>query len=113
MTTLPTQRPRRPRRLLAALAFLLAGSAVGVRGQQDPGPATVIMNDGFVIQGRYFKESELVMEEGGRPVKVSKASGFDVIEDGPRFVVFSTHAHKGGKLTREVVRPQLTTYKTK
>jgi pimeloyl-ACP methyl ester carboxylesterase len=58
----------------------------------------VILPDGFTLRGKWSKERELIPAQGGPGLVVAKANGFDIIDDGPRQVVFSRHAGKGGKL---------------
>ncbi len=107
MPTAPRRARLRRARLLAALfGVLAAGLAAG-------GADVVIMPDGFTIQGRWFKEADVVSDPGSGAVRIAKIGGFDVIEDGPRFVVFSRHAQKGGKLEQDVARPEYTAYRTK
>lgn len=86
--------------------FAVFSTAIGLSAAD-----AVIMADGFVIQGRWFKETELVIDGPGRPIRVAKANGFDVIDDGPKFIVFSTHAQKGGKLEKDLARPDFASYK--
>jgi predicted esterase len=104
MPTAP--RPARLRLLAALFAVLAAGLAAG-------GADVVIMPDGFTIQGRWFKESDVVSDPGTGSVRIAKVGGFDVIDDGAKFVVFSRHAQKGGKLEQDVARPEYPAYRTK
>jgi pimeloyl-ACP methyl ester carboxylesterase len=76
-------------------------------------PATVILPDGFVIQGNYARETETMSDGSGKPIQVAKTDGFDVIQDGPKYVIFSTHAGRGGKIEKELTRNRGTEYKTK
>ena len=71
----------------------------------------VIMPDGFVLQGKHFKEKELVTTPGGPGLVMDKANGFDLMDDGPRSVAFSRHANKGGKVEQGVARPEYTPLK--
>ncbi len=72
----------------------------------------VILPDGFVLQGTHHKEKEMLTVPGGAGVVVAKINGLDTMEDGPRSVVFSMHARKGGKLEEGVVaRPEYTPLK--
>ena len=71
----------------------------------------VIMKDGFVLEGRWFRESELVMDTPGRPVRISKANGFDVVENGPKFTIFSSHAKRGGQVETGVDKTTLQAFK--
>jgi len=96
-------------RSLGLSALFLAAVAVPLIAAE---PVTIIMTDGFVVQGEYAKESDVVYE-GGRSIKVAKTDGFDVIMDGPKFVIFSTHAQKGGKIDKEIVREKGIEYTTK
>src|SRR5437763_14534494 len=78
MPTAPqSARPRRAILLAALFAVLAAAAAAG-------GADVVIMADGFTIQGRWYKETELMSDPGTGAVRVAKAGGFDVIEDGPK-----------------------------
>jgi pimeloyl-ACP methyl ester carboxylesterase len=97
-----TRRAVLPVALFGMLSISLAADAADV----------VIMPDGFVLQGRWFRETELMADPGTGAIRVAKAGGFNVIDDGPRYVVFSRHAQKGGKLEEGIVRPDYATYKT-
>ena len=83
------------RRWLPALGWLLGWAAAAPAGD------AVIMPDGFTITGRSFKETGPV------------AYGFDVIEDGPKLVIYSRHTKTGGKLEKDVSKPPLTAYRRK
>ncbi|MGL6096053.1 MAG: hypothetical protein ACRC7O_09690 [Fimbriiglobus sp.] len=84
---------RRTATLAAAFAVLAAGLSAAVAAD------AVILSDGFSVQGRTVKENN------------PAGYGFDVIEDGPKVVVFSSHALKGGKVEKDVVLPRFTAYK--
>ena len=71
----------------------------------------VILPDGFVLQGKHHKEQELVVGGGGTGLVMAKANGFDLMDDGPRSVVFSRHASKGGKIEQVAARPEYTPLK--
>ncbi len=106
MPTAP-QPLRRRARLIAVCVGLVATGLVA--GAAD----VVIMADGFTIQGRWFKETELASDPGTGAVRVAKAGGFDVIDDGARYVVFSRHARKGGKLEEGAAKTDYPVYKMK
>ena len=93
-TALQARLPKRLRlvAILSALVLVAMPTVLGRAGD------IVIMKDGFTLEGRWFKESELIMDVPGRPVRISKANGFDVVENGPKFTIFSTHAKRGGKV---------------
>ena len=94
----------------AALAFALGAAALLAA---DAVPVTVILPDGYTVQGNYARESDTISDASGRPVKVAKVDGFDVVQDGPKFVIFSTHAGKGGKIDKEARRDAGAEFTTK
>jgi len=108
---MPTLTPRTPRRF-PRTAFAVATFVGGCIALAAPsrGADAVILSDGFVVQGRWFKESESITDLG-RPVNITKANGFDIIEDGPKYVIFSTHTHRGGKIEQATTRPEYMSYK--
>lgn len=106
MPVLPRSRLRQS--VLAAALFGLTSSGVAVWAAD-----AVIFPDGFTVQGRHFKESALAMDNPGQPIRLAKASGFDVVEDGPKWVVFSSHAQKGGRIEKGVESPTRTAYTRK
>ncbi len=93
-------------------AALFAVTAAGVAAAADPAWRAVTLSDGFAITGKYAREMEFVEDPGsGKTVKVAKLNGFDIIQDGPKAVIFSTHARRGGAVD-EAAPPARTTYKT-
>ena len=98
--------------------FPLAGAAaVGLLAVLvATAPADVfILKDGFVIQGTVHREKEAVVDKAtGRTFVVPKASGFDVIDDGARLVVFSTHHKQLGEVGKDVkIRPDYKAYENR
>lgn len=86
-----------PRSLCRAAAF--AAVVVGfVAAISAPASDAVILTDGFVLNGK-------VLKEGGA------GYGFDIVEDGPKVTVFSMHTKKGGKVEKDVLRPDYVSYK--
>lgn len=92
-------RPSQPgnlRRLRAAIGFCgllafcwLAGTA--------PAIDVVIFKDGFTIQGRRFREQSQVSDaQNGMTFQLPKIKGFDMIEDGPKWIIFSSHQKQVG-----------------
>lgn len=86
-----------PRRILiiSAAWLILVGGLLSVGWAAD----AVILTDGFVLQGKVMKERNI----RGYP--------FDLVEDGPKVVIFSSHSRKGGKVEKNVLRPEFTAYK--
>lgn len=86
--TAPRLRPLGFAALVVSAAALAAASA----------PAdVVIFKDGFVIQGKVRKEKETITDKAtGRAFDVPRAAGFDFLDDGPRLIVFSSHAKQVG-----------------
>lgn len=87
---------------VSARVVLRAG-CVGILGFAMLGVAVaadaVIMRDGFVITGRVTKERNL------------RGYSFDVVDDGPKVIIYSAHSRKGGKVEKNVPRPEYTAYK--
>jgi Esterase PHB depolymerase len=92
---------------LAAVAGLLAGLAVTAAGAD-----VVILKDGFVIQGRVSKEMTAIKDPAtDKLVPVPKANGFDMVDEGPKVVIFSTHAKQLGDISKDVkIRPEYRAY---
>src|SRR5438094_382966 len=89
----------------SAVAALVVGCAVTSL------PAdVVVLKDGFVIQGKVRKETESVKDPTG-PLTLLKASGFDLVDDGARIVIFSTHHKQLGEIAKDVkLRPEYKAY---
>lgn len=102
----PRLRPWR----VALLAVLFALTCATLSAPADD---AVIMPDGLVIHGRWFKEHTLVSDPALGAVSVAKQNGFDVIEDGPKYITFSRHSQKGAKLEQDLSRPNVTAYTVK
>ena len=77
-----------------------------------PAADTVILKDGFVIQGNVRKELDSVRDPNtGRVFTVTKADGLDMIDEGPKIVIFSTHAKQLGEINKDVkLRPEYKHY---
>jgi pimeloyl-ACP methyl ester carboxylesterase len=73
----------------------------------------VIFKDGFKLQGRKFKEMERISDSENKvSVVIPAANGFDVIEDGPKWVIFSSNAKQTGLVINNLPdRPDLKEYK--
>lgn len=100
--------PRTPRPRVAALAGLLAGLAVSAAAAAD----TVILKDGFVIQGNIRKEVTTINDPAtGRTFPIVKDNGLDMIDDGAKVVIYSTHARQAGEVSPEAkLRPEYKAY---
>ena len=94
--------------LAAAAAFLPLACLAAV----DPAPVTVTMPDGYTVRGNYARETETATDGKGRAIRVTKTDGFDVIQDGAKYVIFSTHAGKGGTVDPGLGREPLPVYTT-
>lgn len=84
------------------VGFALAASSAEV----------VILKDGFVIQGNVHKETETIYDKGsGRSVPIVKTTGFDMIDEGPKVTIFSTHAKQLGAIAPDTkIRPAMKGY---
>jgi hypothetical protein len=95
----------------------LAFAALGLLGCAiASAPAdVVILKDGFVIQGTVRKETEMFVDPAsGTSLPLTKPNGFDYIDEGPKLVIFSTHAKQLGEISKDVkIRPDYHAYKTK
>lgn len=86
---------RHTARLAVVAVVFLAFTAALIAPASD----AVILTDGFVLNGK-------VLKEGG-----AGTYGFDVVDDGAKVTVFSTHTKKGGKVEKDVLRPEFIGYK--
>ena len=88
-------------------AALIAGCAVAAVGAD-----VVILKDGFVIQGHVSKESFTYVDKAsGRPVQMVKGNGFDMIDEGAKVTVFSSHSRQGGVVAPDTkLRPDMKAY---
>lgn len=85
-----SSRPSRP--VALAVGFAAVCSALSAAD-------AVIMPDGFVIPG-----AKVVKENN------QKGYSFDMVLDGPKYVVFSTHSKKGGKVLADVAHQAPVSY---
>jgi hypothetical protein len=100
----------RPLARLAAAVILLVGCALGAAGAD-----VVILKDGFVIQGTVRKETEKIVDKvSGQSFTVPAARGFDMVDEGPKFLIFSSNAKQLGEITKDVkIRPEYRAFTTK
>jgi len=94
---------------MVGLAAFLSGMAISARGAE-----VVILKDGFVIQGTLVKETTSISDPAsGKTFTVPKGNGLDMVDEGPKFVIFSTHAKQLGAISKDVkLRPAYRGYKT-
>ena len=106
MTPNPLARLASPR--LAAAAGLLVGFALTADAAE-----VVILKDGFVIQGNVRKEVTSINDKAtGKTFPIVKDNGFDLIDEGPKVWIFSTHAKQLGEISKEIkLRPEYKAYK--
>jgi pimeloyl-ACP methyl ester carboxylesterase len=87
---------RRP--VLLAVAFALAATAVTV-----PAVDRVIFRDGYVLEGTVFKEQERINDaQNGFSLSIPKAKGFDVLDDGLRWWIFSKHQKQAAEIQQNI-----------
>ena len=91
---------------LAAGVVLFFGCALAAR------PAdVVILKDGFTIQGNLRKETQSINDPFAKSMTILKADGFDFIDDGVRFTIFSTHYKQLGEVAKDTkLRPDYKGY---
>jgi hypothetical protein len=110
MTHTPSvRRSLRPFVRAAFAAALLVGCALGTVGAD-----VVILKDGFVIQGKVTKETDKITDKAsGQTFVVLAARGFDLVDDGPKFVIFSSNSKQLGEINKDVkIRPDYRAYTT-
>ncbi|MBN9120665.1 MAG: hypothetical protein J0I06_16195 [Planctomycetes bacterium] len=80
-----------------------------------PGAEVVVLKDGFVVQGNPRKEVERVTDKAtGVSVPIVKNSSYDMIDEGPKTTIFSTHARQPGVVGPDVkLRPATKGYSQK
>lgn len=99
-----------PRTRLPLALALFAGCGAAVAAAD-----VVILKDGFVVQGHVHKETTMVFDKAsGTSVRIAKADGLDMIDDGAKVTVFSTHAKQLGAISPDIkLRPDYKAYTTK
>jgi hypothetical protein len=102
--------PRLPAARAAALAGLLAGLGLAAAAR---GADTVILKDGFVIQGTPRKELTTITDPAtGKAFQIAKDGALDMIDEGPKLVIFSKQARQPGEVGPDVsLRPEYRAYK--
>src|SRR5262245_47931173 len=95
-----TSRKNRLSPKLAALMGLVAGAGVTL----SAGAAeVVILKDGFVVQGSVRKEHATITDPAtGKPYVVAKDTGLDMVDEGPKVVIFSAHSKQLGEVGTDV-----------
>jgi hypothetical protein len=101
------RRPSIQRGLVAGVG-LLAGLAISARGAE-----VVILKDGFVIQGNVTKEMTSINDPAtGKIFPMVKGNGLDMVDEGPKFIIFSKHARQLGEISKDVkLRPEYRAYR--
>ena len=87
---------------------LLVGLAVSVEAAE-----VVILKDGFVIQGTVIKEQTSISDPAsGKIFPMVKGNGLDMVDEGPKWVIFSSHAKQLGEISKDVkLRPEYRAYR--
>ncbi len=107
--------PRRIR-LFSRWTAVLAGLVAGVGVALTAGAAeVVILKDGFIIQGNVRKEVTSINDPAsGKSFPIVKENGLEMVDEGPKVVIYSTHAKQPGEIGPEVkLRPEYKAYTTK
>ncbi len=102
-------RHKRRQLIIAAVAVMTATLAALAADE----PEVVILKDGFVLQGHPRKEVTMITDRGsGRTFPIIKNNGFDMIDEGPKIVVFSAHARnqQGPAVPTSRLRPKYQAY---
>jgi hypothetical protein len=102
---------RIPKLTRAALTIaLLAGCALAASSAE-----VVVLKDGFVIQGNVQKEVTTIYDKAsGRMIPIIKGNGFDMIDQGPNVIIFSSHNRQPGAVSPDTkVRPDYRAFTTK
>ncbi len=87
---------RRP--VLLMVAFAMACTTLTALGVDR-----VIFRDGFVLEGTIYKELERINDpENGFSISVPRAKGFDVIDDGLRWWIFSKHQKQTAEIQENI-----------
>ena len=88
---------------IAAIAGLLTGITLSAAAAE-----VVILKDGFVIQGNVTKEMTSINDPAsGKFFPMVKGDGLDMVDEGPKFVIFSRHAKQLGEVSKDVkLRPE-------
>ncbi len=87
---------RRP--VLLAIAFAVAATALSA-----PAVDRVIFRDGFFLEGTVTKEQERINDaQNGFSISVPKAKGFDVLDDGLRWWIFSKHQKQAAEIQQNI-----------
>jgi hypothetical protein len=95
-------------RWIAAGVGLLVGLAVSADGAE-----VVILKDGFVIQGTVTKEMTSINDPAtGKIFPMVKGNGLDMVDEGPKWVIFSSHAKQLGEISKDAkLRPEYKAYR--
>ena len=85
-------------RCLVVAVGLLAGLVVSAEAAE-----VVILKDGFVIQGTVTKETTSINDPAtGKIFPMVKGNGLDMVDEGPKFIIFSAHAKQLGEVSKDV-----------
>ncbi len=104
--------PRRARLFPARTAAL--GLFVGLSVAFTAAAAeTIILKDGFVIQGNIRKEVTSINDPAtGKTFPIAKDNGLDMLDEGPKIIIFSAHAKQVGEIGKDVkLRPEYRAFK--
>ncbi len=88
--------------LLTVSALLANPAAVPAQDKANDHYGLVILNDGFVLQGKVIRESTVTETDSVTGTPYSYPKGFFLVDDGPRRIVFS---HKQVRLVTKMDPP--------
>ncbi len=88
----------RRRSVLLAAAFAVLATALSA-----PAVDRVIFKDGFFLEGTVSREQERINDpQNGFVFSVPKAKGFDVLDDGLRWWIFSKHQKQAAEIQQNI-----------
>lgn len=104
---MPLVAPSRPWPVKVSLAVGLLLGCAAASAVAD----VVILKDGFLIQGNVRKEMDTVRDPIAGNVRIPKGNGFDFIDEGPKFTIFSSHHKQLGEINKDIkLRPDYKAY---
>lgn len=75
---------------VAALAYVPPASA-----------DVVILKDGYMLHGKIYKEQQIISDAHAGPIVSSKINGLTLVDDGPRWTIFSATQRQVGDVTKD------------
>jgi pimeloyl-ACP methyl ester carboxylesterase len=110
----PMKQKPSPRVCLLPSRTVALGLFIGLTIALSAGAAeTIILKDGFVLQGNIHKEVTSINDPAtGKTFPIAKDAGLDMIDEGPKVTIFSTHAKQLGEVGKDIkLRPEYRAFK--